>query len=215
MCRITISRFHRDRGVFEAVRREVLPDVAARAQAEGRAAEAWSAGCASGEEAYTVRVLWDLEVVPGAPLNVLATDVDPAMIARARQACYAPGSLRELPPGLVERAFERRGREACLKPEHRAGVDFAAQDLRAAMPERAFDLILCRYLAFTYFAEPLQRRVLAALVERLRPGGWLVIGTHERLPETPELEAVSPQVFKRVPSPLAGEGGARREATGG
>jgi chemotaxis protein methyltransferase CheR len=202
-CRITISRFFRDRGVFEALCRQVLPDIAARARREGRAARAWSAGCASGEEPYTLKILWDLDVaraVPGVALSIVASDVDPVMRERARRGCFEPSSLRELPPPLIEQAFDRQGALYCVRPEHRENVDIVGQDLRTQAPEGPFDLILCRYLAFTYFAEPLQRRVLASLLDRLGPVGWLVIGTHERLPgDTPELEALAhaPQIFRR------------------
>jgi chemotaxis protein methyltransferase CheR len=192
-CRITISRFFRDRGVFEAIAARVLPDVAARAQGQGRAARAWSAGCASGEEPYTLTLLWDAVVAPafpGAALSVVATDADPALLERARAGCYGASSLHEVEPWLVARAFERRGPLFCLRPERRAGVEFLAQDLRETAPEGPFDLILCRYLAFTYFDEPLQRRVLDTMLARLPRGGWLAIGTHERLPDDAGLEPV-------------------------
>lgn len=206
-CRITISRLFRDRGVFEAVRRQVLPDIAAGARREKRGARAWSAGCASGEEPYTLKILWDLDLapaVPGVALTVVASDVDPVMRERARRGCFEPSSLRELPPPLVEAAFDRQGALYCVRPEHRAGVEIVGQDLRTRAPEGPFDLILCRYLAFTYFAEPLQRRVLARLLDRLRPRGWLVIGTHERLPGDPsDLEplACTPQIFRKISAP--------------
>lgn len=202
-CRITISRFFRDRGVFETVRRQVLPDIAARAGREGRAATAWSAGCASGEEPFTLKILWDLEVAhaaPDVPLTVVATDADPIMCERARRGCFGPTSLRELPPPLVEQAFDKLGSLFCVKPGLRERLEVVRQDLRTQTPDAEFDLILCRYLAFTYFDEPLQRRVLASLLARLGPNGWLVIGTHERLPgDAPELEALAhaPQVFRR------------------
>lgn len=202
-CHITISRFFRDRGIFEVVRRVVLPDVAARAKREGRAAEVWSAGCASGEEPYTVKILWDIEIArvyPGVSLAIVATDVDDAMLARAREGCFEATSLHELQPPLIEQAFDRIGMRYCIKPEHRADIEFLDQDLRTEMPSRVFDLILCRYVAFTYFSEPLQRKVLAGMVERLRPLGYLVIGTHERLPDDfPELRALlgAPQIFQK------------------
>lgn len=202
-CRITISRFFRDRGVFEVLRRQVLPEIAETARRERRGARAWSAGCASGEEPYTLKILWDLEIapaVPGVPLSIVASDVDEVMLERARRGGFEASSLRELPPDLVDQAFDRIGPLYCVKPGHRQGVEFVAQDLRAEAPEGPFDLILCRNLAFTYFAEPLQRRVLAALVERLRPHGWLAIGTHERLPgDTPDLTplAHAPQLLQR------------------
>jgi chemotaxis protein methyltransferase CheR len=185
-CHITISRFFRDRGVFEALRQRVLPAIAARARREGRAARVWSAGCASGEEPYTVKILWDLEVAPkhaGVPLAIIATDIDEAMLRRAHEGCYAATSLRELPAEAIGRAFDRVGARFCVRPCHRNDIAFFAQDLRAQAPSGPFDLVLCRYLAFTYFAPLLQRECLARILQQLRPQGYLVIGTHEQLPE--------------------------------
>ena len=99
-CHITISRFFRDSGVFEVLRTRVLPDIAARAKREGRNAQVWSAGCASGEEPYTIKILWDVEVAnahPTVSLSIIASDVDGAMLARARDGCFQPTSLHELP----------------------------------------------------------------------------------------------------------------------
>ncbi len=200
-CHITISRFYRDRGVFDALTRQVLPAIATRAMAEGREARIWSAGCASGEEPYTLKILWDLEVAanhPGVAVSITATDVDEAMLARAQSACFAPTSVRELPASLVAQAFDRTGAQFCVKPRHREAIQFLAQDLRSHTPADRFDLILCRYLAFTYFALPLQQLVLARILERLLPNGYLVIGTHETLPPGSGLAplAHAPQIFQ-------------------
>ena len=206
-CHITISRFFRDRGIFEVVRRQVLPDIAARAKREGRDAQVWSAGCASGEEPYTLKILWDVEVAsayPGVSLSIIASDVDKAMLTRAREGCFERTSLHELPPPLIEQAFDRLGPQYCVKPKHREGIEFLDQDLRTEMPPRIFDLILCRFVAFTYFAVPLQRKVLASMLERLRPQGYLVIGSHEQLPsDATELAALdsTPQIFQKRVTP--------------
>jgi len=202
-CHITISRFFRDRGIFEVLRKRVLPDIVARAKHEGRDAHVWSAGCASGEEPYTLKILWDVEVAsayPSVSLSIIASDVDKAMLARAREGCFEPTSLHELPPPLIEQAFDRVGSQYCLKPKHREGIKFLDQDLRSEMPPSLFDLILCRYVAFTYFAVPLQRKVLARMLERLRPRGYFVIGTHEQLPsEVSGLVSLvgAPQIFQK------------------
>jgi chemotaxis protein methyltransferase CheR len=74
----------------------------------------------------------------------------------------------------------------------REGINFVLQDLRSQTPAGPFDLVLCRYLAFTYFAQPLQEQTLARILAQLLPSGYLVIGTHERLP-TPNA-ALSPLV---------------------
>jgi chemotaxis protein methyltransferase CheR len=202
-CHITISRFFRDRGVFEALRQHVLPGIAARAKREGRVARIWSAGCASGEEPYTVKILWDLEIAnmhPGVALSIIATDVDETMLARAQKGCFEATSLHELPRHLIEQAFDHVGPLFCVRPRHREAIDFLYQDLRTQAPTHLFDLILCRYVAFTYFALPLQRQVLARFADRLLPNGYLVIGTHEQLPgDGPALAPLvgAPQIFEK------------------
>jgi chemotaxis protein methyltransferase CheR len=187
LCRVTISRFYRDRRVFDALRDDLLPALLERALARGEPAlRVWSAGCASGEEPYTVSVLFRLALQPRFPaarLELVATDADEALLARARRGCYPRGTLRELPPAWADAAFAGPGPEPCLAPRFREGVCFLRQDLRAELPDGPFHLVLCRNLAFTYFAPPLQKEVLARLVARLEPGGLLVIGGHESLPE--------------------------------
>jgi chemotaxis protein methyltransferase CheR len=186
MCRVPISRFYRDRGAFDVIVGQLLPELAAKANARGEeAVKCWSAGCASGEEPYTLTIAWRLCVArnwPAVKLNVLATDVDEIMIQRARAACYGRSSLKDLPQEWVDRALIRRGSVFCVAPEFRAGVEFARQDIRQLMPGGPFDLILCRNLVFTYFDEALQRRIADQLRERLLLGDFLVLGSHEALP---------------------------------
>ena len=187
MCRIPISRFYRDRGVFDRLGRDVLPVMAAQAVEEGRGAvSCWSAGCASGEEPYSLAIIWRLAVEPRFPdvaLEVLASDAEAHMLARAEAACYDAGSLRDLPAGWRDRATVFDGRRYCLRPAFREGVRFRLQDIRRARPAGPFDLVLCRNLVFTYFDLDLQIALLRRIAARLRPGGYLVVGAHERLPD--------------------------------
>ncbi|WP_224362827.1 CheR family methyltransferase [Hyalangium versicolor] len=188
LCRVTISRFYRDQGVFDALREELLPELLSEARARGeKEFRVWSAGCASGEEPYTVGVLFRLGLAQGFPefrLELLATDADEALLERARRGCYPPGTLRELPREWAEQSFTMtEDGEQCLSPGFREAITFRCQDLRAEMPAGPFHLVLCRNVAFTYFAPPLQREVLARIRERLVPKGLLVIGAHESLPE--------------------------------
>jgi len=188
LCRVTVSRFYRDASVFDVLREPLLPQVldAARARGEHRL-RVWSAGCASGEEPYSLAVLFRRGLAPRFPefhLELVATDADAALLARAHRGLYARATLRELPRAWREEAFGPGDPdEACLRPEYREGLDFRCEDLREHMPEGPFHLVLCRNVAFTYFAPPVQRRVLSGLVERLGPGGLLVIGEAESLPE--------------------------------
>ncbi|MEE8248088.1 MAG: CheR family methyltransferase [Alphaproteobacteria bacterium] len=187
LCRSTISRFWRDRGVFEHLGARVLPELARRAGAAGRETlGAWSAGCASGEEPYSLKILWELGPgphFPGLRLKVTASDADANLLRRARAGRYGGGSLEELPAAWREAAFAPEGELYRLRPRFRADIAFARQDIRRRMPKGPFDLILCRNLAFTYFDEAGQRRLARRLARRLRPGGVLVLGKHETVPE--------------------------------
>ena len=184
-CRITISRFYRDKAVFQAIDSIVLPDLAARGAEERRGLRCWAIGCASGEEVYTLRFLWDCAITGTRGdfgFFVLGTDVDDRVLHRASAGCYAAGSLKDLPEGLTERCFEARGGQYCVKPKHRHGVTFARQDIRREMPEGPFDLVLCRNVILTYFGPSLQISLMRQISERLVPGGYFAIGAHEALP---------------------------------
>jgi chemotaxis protein methyltransferase CheR len=204
LCPITISRFCRDKGVFDLMRTSVLPTLAgACLERGGGELRAWSAGCGSGEEPYTLAIIWDAALRPlftDLRLSVLATDASPAMVARAAAACYEARSLKELPQAWRARAFERTGRLYSLHQRYRAAVELRQQDLRQAMPEGPFDLILCRNLAFTYFEPALQETILLDMAKRLRLRGALVVGAHERLPMNAVLERWSSghPVYRKV-----------------
>ena len=105
LCRIPISRFYRDRGAFNVIAGELLPEIAATASARpDGAVKCWSAGCASGEEPYTLVIAWRFCVAdawPGLGFSVIATDADETVIERAKVACYGRSSLKDLPQGWV------------------------------------------------------------------------------------------------------------------
>ncbi|NIM50190.1 MAG: chemotaxis protein CheR [Gemmatimonadales bacterium] len=185
-CRVTVSRFYRDRGVFGFLGRQVLPELCRWAlDRDERIVRAWSAGCGSGEEPYTLSLLWELELKPRFPMlgvHILATEADAAMIRRAEDACYPASSLKDLPKRWCDAGFAPSGEVHCLRPEYKAVVEFAQHDLRAGLPNGPFDLILCRNLAFTYWDLDLQLETASRVWEGLRPRGALVIGAHETLP---------------------------------
>lgn len=187
MCRIPISRFWRDRAVFDALARDVLPSLAAAARSRGQETfRAWSAGSASGEEPFSLRLAWSLEAEPGFPglgVQIVATEIDEILLARAAAGLYSHSSLKDLSPELLERAFRASNGLFELRDALRRDVTFLKQDIREEMPEGPFDLILCRNLIFTYFDAATQAALLPRLAARLRPGGALVIGAHEHLPD--------------------------------
>ncbi len=186
LCRVTITRFYRDRLVFDTLTREVLPQLAEAARASGGSViRCWSIGSASGEEPYTLAILWQEYLAADYPelcFTVLATEADPHLIARARRACYPLSAVKNLPQNLRAAAFQYTNDEYCLKPHYRGLVQFQQQDIRHPQPAGLFDLILCRNLVFTYFDESLQQECLQRLHSRLGPARWLILGVHEHLP---------------------------------
>ncbi|MEN8175081.1 MAG: CheR family methyltransferase [Pseudomonadota bacterium] len=199
LCRISISRFYRDRGVFERLEGELLPRLQDQARARGDSRlRIWSAGCASGEEPYTLALMWAFNAaLSSCGAEIVATDSDPGLLARARRACYRSSSLREL-PAAWRAAFEPRGDDWCLKAEHQAAVSFLEQDIREQTAEGPFDLVLCRNLVFTYFEQPVQFTIARRMAQALVPGGLLVLGAHESLPgDVSGFEAESPWLYRR------------------
>jgi chemotaxis protein methyltransferase CheR len=207
-CAISISRFYRDRAVFETLERVVLPALAANAMQRGDSnLECWSAGCASGEEAYTLSILWRLKLAgryPHLNLRVLATDIDAALLKRAAVACYRASTLKELPLAWRDQAFDMREGRYQLRAPFREPVRFVQEDICEGLPKQRFDLILCRNVVFTYFSIELQMRLAQQLIRRLYPGGALVVGLHESLPGRPENVEPWPEaraVLRRINSP--------------
>ena len=197
LCRITISRFYRDKGIYDSLCSDVLPELTANARRQGdKTLSCWCIGSASGEEPYTVSLLWDLSGINyhGLDLNILSTEVDQLMINRARKGCYPASSLRELPIDIMTRAFTRREALFCIKEQHKKRVQFLQQDIRNALPDSTFHLILCRNLVFTYFSSELQKEIINRIILCLKPGGVLIIGSHEKLPE------IAPGLFPLFPS---------------
>ena len=159
--------------------------------------DVWSCGCASGEEPYTVAILWRERVRPRWPrpgLRLLATDVDPHLLHRLGRGIYPEGSVRELPADLAEAALEPERDGVRVADPYRRPILPALHDVRTGSPGGPFDLILCRNLAFTHFDEEGQRAALEDLVGALRSGGGLVLGRREEPPGgAPGLEPWIPE----------------------
>ena len=177
-------------GSVPCVEQSVLPDLARAVRSRGgQTLACWCAGCASGEEPFSLAILWRVrlqERFPGLRLNVLATDADETLLERAAVGRYRASSLKDLPATFRAEAFDAVPGEFILREHVRDGVRFLRHDLRKGPLDGPFDLVLCRNCAFTYFEESLQREVLAALTGTMAPGGALVIGSHESLPPSAE-----------------------------
>lgn len=181
---INVTRFYRNADTWNLIRRTVLPALFDRPRVEIRV---WSAGCASGEEPYTLAML-AAEVLEEAGrsgelsrLSIDATDIDRASLDRARAACYRREGLTEMPPELMRSYFEEAGEQQRVIDRVRRRVQVRPHDMSREGPPRSdYDLILCRNVVI-YFDRPMQERLFEAFADALLPGGFLVLGKVETL----------------------------------
>lgn len=171
---IKVSRFYRNAQVFERLATEAMPRLAAL----DRPIRIWCAGCACGEEAWTLAMLMAEAAVEG---SVLATDIDRAALARAEAGRYDAALLQELPAALRERYLEPcAGGEWQVSESLRSHVHFGHHDLTAPILPGwgSFDVVSCRNVLI-YLCKDLQRQVLRRLTAALSPGGFLLLGETE------------------------------------
>lgn len=175
LLRVGETRFFRHQAQIRALRDRVLPERARIATAEARPLAVWSAGCATGEEPYTLALLL-LELAPPSGFEVLGTDLSEEALAVARRGLYAPDRLASIPTELRARGFV----EGQIRPELAERVRFSRHNLQSGRAPGRFDLILCRNVLIYFDAEG-RERVIARLWEALLPGGYLFVGYAETL----------------------------------
>jgi chemotaxis protein methyltransferase CheR len=195
---INVSEFFRDGERFGELERRVLPELLAAAG--NRGLNVWSAGCSIGAEPYSLAMLLR-ELGPGRHHQVLGTDIDQTILARAREgAGYAAADVRNVGADRLERWFSKEpdGRyRVGLAP--RALVTFRQHDLLAdAYPSGPFDLIACRNVVI-YFTDAAKEQSYAQFVRALRPGGVLFVGGTEAIlkPNSLDLQALGPGFYRK------------------
>lgn len=168
---------------FRALAEVALPDRLRERQGQGPV-RILSAGCATGEEAYTVALLLREAMPDVAPRDVAITgvDVNTTFLAKARKAQFSPWSLRGLAPELRTRYFREEHRTFHLDPALAAMVRFDERNLLAddGWEREAFDIIFCRNV-FIYFSPEATRKALSRLTQALAPGGYMFLGPAETL----------------------------------
>jgi chemotaxis protein methyltransferase CheR len=174
--------FQRDAGQFELLRRRILPQLLERVGGE-RPLRIWSAGCASGEEPYSIAmILHELDALEGA--EIVGTDIARPRLVDAQRGIYSKWSLRTVPDDLRARYFRERGRYYELDPRIREHVDFQYLNLAEdRFPSLSIgiwgmDLVLCRNVLI-YFDGDTVRAVARRLVETLSEDGFLVLGASD------------------------------------
>ena len=198
---VPISRFMRDRPFWDALRDTFLPELQRRF---GPGLRAWCAGCACGEEAYSLAIAAREGLVR---IGIDATDLNPACLDRARAGVYPASSLREMPADLTARYFRalRRARRYRIHPDLGSGITWCCRRIEAPPTEPRYHLIMLRNNVLTYYGAAGRARVLAPVIEGLLPGGLLAIGQREALPAgqtgLTAPSRVIPFLYRKNPSP--------------
>jgi len=179
---INVTGFFRDPDVWDQLKSAILPELLGARQ-QGAPIRVWSAGSASGQEAYSAAmILAELlgRDVYKERVKIYATDVDEDALAEARRAVYTDKQVADMPPDLLEKYFDRTGDLYTFDRDLRRGVIFGRHDLIQDAPISRVDLLLCRN-TLMYFNADAQARIMARFYFSLNPGGFLVLGRAEML----------------------------------
>ena len=182
---VTITRFFRDKKVFDILENSILPSMIDRKGAGDF--KIWSIGCANGEEPYSLSMLWKERFekkFPPMRLTILATDINENLLKRAREGKYKKSSLKEVPEEILRRCFKIDNGFYILDRSVRESVEFKKHDIIHEKPFSGMDILFCRNLAFTYFLKECQIDLLKEIAASLKENGYLIIGREESLPLT-------------------------------
>jgi chemotaxis protein methyltransferase CheR len=191
---INVSQLWRNPEQWNVLAREVLPQLADRSRIK-----AWSAGCSYGAEAYTLAAVC-LAHAPTASLEIRGTDIDVRMVERAREGRFSAEDARTAPRAALDRFFEPEGEGWRAASALKQVTRFETGDLlQMPFPSAAYDLVLCRNTVI-YFTDEVRDGLHTRLAGAIRAGGYLMIGSTERVSNPPEigLVPVRPFIYRKA-----------------
>jgi chemotaxis protein methyltransferase CheR len=195
---VSISRFFRDRRFLQGFKENILQ---AFMDSDREKIKFWSAGCACGEEVYSFKIIWDIlsnSYLHVPDLDVLATDINPIYLNRARSGIYPPSSLKEVTKEIQSGYFKQKGSKKLfeVKPLLKKGITWKEHHLLSDPPGSGFDIIFLRNNVLTYYEKHLKKKAFRNVLDCLAPKGFLVIGCHETIPlESKDIIGVAPYSF--------------------
>lgn len=193
-----VTRFFREPHHFEALGRQVRDVLAPAARAGGRI-RLWSAGCSNGHEPYSMAmtVLSELPDAANLDVRILATDIDPQVVERARRGVYSGEDVEPVPAALASRFTVKSDDGVRMADPLRQLISFGVLNLHADWPMKGrFDAIFCRNVAI-YFDDATQRTLWSRFAKSLASDGRLYIGHSERA-ETPELISDGLTIYRKA-----------------
>ncbi|HXP95082.1 MAG TPA: chemotaxis protein CheB [Telmatospirillum sp.] len=177
---INVTSFFRDPQVFDLLAKTIVPELVG-SQTPGHPLRIWVAGCSTGEETYSLAMLFREEIMASRrdiTLQVFASDVDPDAVAHARESVYPDSIETDVSPERLARFFSKEDHHYRVLPELREAVVFTVQDVLADPPFSRLDLISCRNLLI-YLRPEAQTKVTSLFNFALREGGILLLGSSE------------------------------------
>ena len=206
---IHVTSFFRDSGVFARLAQTIVPDIVRR-HATDRPLRLWIVGCSTGEETYSLAMIFLEEIaVTGRHLRlqVFASDIDPDAVATAREGLYPATIEDDVSPARLSRFFSKENNEYRVSAELRAGVVFTVQNVLADQPFSRLDFVSCRNLLI-YLTTEAQAKVISLLHFALREGGVLLLGTAETIADAGErfeTIAKAERIFRQIGRKHAGD----------
>ena len=172
---INVSEFFRNKDMFLQLEKEIK----SRLSPEKNTLKIWSAACSYGAEPYTLAIIMD-RLTKGKKHNILATDIDPSILARAREGKYIKSDLKNVDKDLLDKYFNKTDENYYIREEIKKRVNFKKHDLILDKYETGFDLIVCRNVVI-YFTQDAKKKIYEKFYESLNPGGLLFVGATESI----------------------------------
>jgi len=200
---INVTGFFRDTETWTFLQREVMPELLADVDGE-REIRVWSAGCASGEEAYSLALAFSAALgveETAKQVKIYGTDIDDEALRDARIGLYSAKNLEGLPAEMRDKYFEQNGTQFSFRPDLRRRVIFGRHDITRDAPISRLDLLVCRN-TLMYFNVETQSQVIDRFHFALREGGYLFLGKAEMLlsdGERFEVVSMRQRIFRRRP----------------
>lgn len=178
---INVTKFYRNSETYLAVFDRVLPIILD--ESKNSPVQIWSAGCSSGEEPYSLAIMWrEFSQARGLAkdCDIYATDIDLRILEKAQAGIYPGSSMDEIPRNLIGKYFEVRNDKYHISPQIKDMVRFEKLDLFSRYPFSEVDLIFCRNVLI-YFSRQTQEDIFYKFAQSLRPNGFLVLGKVENM----------------------------------
>ncbi|MDA8442112.1 MAG: protein-glutamate O-methyltransferase CheR [Peptococcaceae bacterium] len=172
---INVSQFFRDTNQWQVLRERILPTILK----DKSTVKIWSAGCSSGQEAYTLATTLN-EFFSGRSFSILATDIDPHILEYAKRGVYSVQELKDVPPILQSKYFKQHPAGMEIVDKLRQNIVFKQHNLLTDSFQSDFDLILCRNVVI-YFTEETKQVLYQRFAGSLRTGGFLFTGSTEQI----------------------------------